>query len=186
MAQHQVRRATPGDAAGITRAHVRGWQVGYRGLLPDAVLDGLSLAQRTVDWRDRLTQPDPDGATTLVAVTGTDVVGFASVGATRDGDAPAGTGELWALYVDPDRWRHGAGRALEEAACLELVRTGAVRATLWVLSANARARAFYESCGWGADGTTRVDRREAPAPVTLAETRYARRLDQSRRAEPSS
>jgi len=36
-----VRAAEPADASEIARLHVRSWQVAYRGLLPDACLDGL-------------------------------------------------------------------------------------------------------------------------------------------------
>ncbi|VXB37124.1 GNAT family N-acetyltransferase [Nocardioides sp. AX2bis] len=171
-----VRRAEPDDAAGIARVHVRGWQVGYRGLLPDAVLDSLSVAERTVGWRERLTHPDPGGAATSVAVVADQVLGFSSVGPSRDPDAAPLTGELWALYVDPDRWRRGTGRALDAAAVEGLARTGTTTATLWVLSTNTRARAFYERQGWRVDGATRVDRRGGPDPVDLAETRYTRAL----------
>ncbi|GAA0984104.1 Ribosomal-protein-alanine acetyltransferase [Nocardioides aquaticus] len=176
MDEPVVRRAAPDDAAAIARVHVRGWQVGYRGLLPDAVLDDLSVAERSVSWRERLAHPVAGGATTCVAVDGDRVLGFCSVGPSRDPDAAPGTAELWALYVDPDRWRHGAGRALDAAAAAQLTRDGVRSATLWVLSSNTRARAFYEHQGWRVDGATRVDRREGPVPLDLAETRYAREV----------
>lgn len=171
-----VRRAAPDDADAIARVHVRGWQVGYRGLLPDAVLDALSVGERAAGWRERLTDPSSSDASTSVAVVGGRLVGFSSVGPSRDQDAPPGTGELWALYVDPDHWRSGAGRALDATAAADLTGTGAVRATLWVLSTNVRARAFYERCGWTVEGATRVDRRPGPPPAELLETRYARAL----------
>ncbi len=169
-----VRRATPQDAAGIARVHVRGWQVGYRGLVPDAVLDALSPTDRAVTWRARLEHPAATDATTSVVVDRDEVLGFASVGAARDADATPTTFELWALYVDPGRWRTGVGGALDDAVTDQLRALGAARATLWVLTQNHRARAFYESRGWEAEGATRVDRRAGPVPVDLFETRYAR------------
>ena len=36
-----LRPAEPDDAMEVARVHVRSWQAGYRGLLPDAYLDGL-------------------------------------------------------------------------------------------------------------------------------------------------
>lgn len=179
-----VRRAAPRDAVGIAGAHVRGWRVGYRGVLPDALLDQMSVADRVGTWRDRLTHPGPTDVITLVAVTGEQVLGFCTVGPARDGDAPVGTGELWALYVDPHHWRGGVGRALDDAAVVTLGATGVVRATLWVLTANDRARAFYEDRGWVADGATRVDRRQGPVAVDLAETRYARPVKPVRQVDP--
>ena len=38
-----LRDATPADALDIATVHVESWQVGYRGLMPDEVLDGLSI-----------------------------------------------------------------------------------------------------------------------------------------------
>jgi hypothetical protein len=45
-----IRPATAEDAAGIAAVHVRSWQVAYRGQLPDALLDSLSVDQRTRWW----------------------------------------------------------------------------------------------------------------------------------------
>ena len=61
----QVRRAVPEDAAPTVAVHVRAWQVAYRGLMPDQVLDGLSVAQRERTLRQALTgeeSPPVDGA----------------------------------------------------------------------------------------------------------------------------
>ena len=41
-----LRPAEPQDAMGVARVHVRSWQAGYRGLLPDAYLDGLRAEDR--------------------------------------------------------------------------------------------------------------------------------------------
>ena len=72
------------------------------------------------------------------------IVGFASVGPSRD---ERGIGELYAIYVEPDQWSTGAGRALIERA-EERLRHAYGEATLWVLEDNPRARAFYERGGW--------------------------------------
>jgi len=78
------------------------------------------------------------------------VCGFVAVGPSRDTDA-VGEGELYALYVDPDRWGAGFGReliAVGEEAMRDL---GFRDAGLWVLEANRRARRFYELAGWTLD-----------------------------------
>ena len=49
-----VRAATPADAAAIAGVHVRSWQAAYRGIVPDEVLDGLSLPDREQRWRSIL------------------------------------------------------------------------------------------------------------------------------------
>lgn len=48
-----VRAACPGDAMEVAGVHVRAWQVGYRGLLPDAYLDGLRAEERAARFYRR-------------------------------------------------------------------------------------------------------------------------------------
>ena len=45
-----LRDATPDDAHAIATVHVASWQVAYRGFMPDAVLDGLSVDDRARKW----------------------------------------------------------------------------------------------------------------------------------------
>jgi GNAT superfamily N-acetyltransferase len=131
---------------------VRSWQAGYRGIVDDAVLDGLSVDQRERAWRSRLDAPDA-GARTLVAERDGAIAGFCQLAApARDGDAEDGTAEVVALYVEPAAWRCGAGTAVLDAALDALRAHGWSRVTLWVLERNARGRAFYERCGFVPDG----------------------------------
>lgn len=67
-------------------------------------------------------------------------VGFAILLPREDGDA-----ELDGLFVEPDRWKAGAGRALIEAACA-LARSRQAEAVHVI--GNPEARAFYERCGF--------------------------------------
>jgi L-amino acid N-acyltransferase YncA len=131
---------------------VRSWQAGYRGIVDDGVLDGLSVDRRERAWRSRLDAPEA-GARTLVAERDGAVVGFCSLAApTRDRPVADGTAEVAAIYVDPARWRSGAGTGLLEIALDALRRDGWERVTLWVLERNGRGRAFYERHGFAADG----------------------------------
>lgn len=57
-------------------------------------------------------------------------------------------GELDGLFVEPELWRRGVGRALADAAVHEARRRGF---TLWVI-AGPNAREFYESCGFSVEG----------------------------------
>ncbi|GAA1812371.1 GNAT family N-acetyltransferase [Planosporangium flavigriseum] len=150
-----VRPATVDDADQTGRVHVRSWQVGYRGLMPDAVLDGLDPVARAARHREILARAEP-GTATFVAVVDAAVVGFASVGDYRDGSDPDGAGEVYAIYVDPSAWGAGAGRALMDAAVAYLTTTGPRPVRLWALDGNERARRFYERYGFLADGSVRT------------------------------
>jgi GNAT superfamily N-acetyltransferase len=115
----EVRRAVPEDAAPIAAVHVRTWQVAYRGLMPDEVLDGLSVAQREEMWRQALSgEASPS---VYVAVEDGVVVGFRAVAApSRDDDAEDRVAEIGAIYVEPNVWRTGVGRALMDVALADL------------------------------------------------------------------
>ncbi len=81
------------------------------------------------------------------------MLGFSSLGTARPGDDPQ-LGELFTIYVDPDDWGSGIGRALMTATLDRLRDEGFVEAVLWVLEDNPRTRRFYERAGWSADGAT--------------------------------
>ncbi len=146
-----LRRATDPDAMSIAAVHVRSWQVGYRGLLPQELLDSLCAEDRAS--RDRLGSNDPGEPTTIVAEEN-GICGFATFGPSRDFDDD-GVDELYALYVDPPRWREGIGLILIDAARSHLYRRGATEALVWMLATNEGAQQFYLRDGWQVDGGER-------------------------------
>lgn len=152
----RVRKAVVEDAESIGDLHVRAWQAAYRGTLPDDYLDGLSTDDRVDGWRGALQGPPRAGSVRLVAEDDVEgVVGFIVVGPNED---LAGTGEVYALNVDPDAWGRGAGGALLDAGIAALEAQGFAAAILWVVPGNTRARRFYESAGWrGTDRQRRIE-----------------------------
>jgi ribosomal protein S18 acetylase RimI-like enzyme len=163
-----LRRAEPEDAEGIAAVHVRSWRAAYRGLVPDDFLVQLSVAERAAAWREQLVD-EAGGRGTFVAQSRDALVGFAAVGPTRDPFANPGTGEVYAIYVDPDEWRRGIGSSLLTQAVEDLRGRGYTSATLWVLVANDIGRRFYEQHGWQVEGA----RQTYPiGGVELEEIRY--------------
>jgi ribosomal protein S18 acetylase RimI-like enzyme len=147
-----VRDAVPDDAEVIARVHVESWRSAYVGLLPQMVLDGLSVSQRTRQWRHVL---EPSSGDQVVAADRAgDVLGFAHVG--PEAGAGPSTGRLATLYLRPDTWGTGVGRQVHDAGLERLAAAGYDRALLWVLSTNNRAAHFYERQGWRRDGQIRV------------------------------
>lgn len=170
---YSVRPATVNDSAGIAAAHVASWQTAYRGLLPDELLDNLSVEQRQARWTENLTNPRPR-TDTLVATTHHSVVGFATTGPRRCEERAEGDGELYAIYLHPEHWDHGVGYRLHEQALERLRQQDFTTATLWVLTGNARAIQFYRRIGWHTNGITRVDTR--PDGTELPELQLERQL----------
>ncbi len=168
----EVRLAKDGDAPVIAEVHVASWQGAYRGLLPDEFLDGLNVERRAQWWTQAINDPEIDVFVSLDDAGR--IVGFASVQKSRDPDAPEGTGELTTIYVLPEWWGRGHGRALMEASLGRARERGFGRVTLWVLNTNQRARRFYEKAGFTTDG---AQKSEAVAPhVVLEVVRYCRDL----------
>jgi L-amino acid N-acyltransferase YncA len=151
----QVRKATVEDASGIAFVHVRSWQVAYRGHMPDEFLDSLDLEKRTNMWRE-LTQ-DPDKIIFVAEDREGKIVGFSALGPSRDADANPNTAEVSAIYVHPEKWKKGIGRALLSASLDHVRKCEFDQLTLWVLEANQRARSFYESFGFIQDGAMKDD-----------------------------
>jgi GNAT superfamily N-acetyltransferase len=161
-----IRDAEPGDAHAIAVVHVRTWQDAYRGIVPDDYLDALDVDERERRWREGISAPE--GPIRVAEVEG-DVVGWACYGPTRDTDTDRRrTGELYGIYVLYGHWGTGVGPALMDDA-LAWLRDRYPVSTLWTLEDNARARRFYERCGWRFDGATKDDDRET---FVLREVRY--------------
>lgn len=168
-----IRAARVADASQIAVVQVRSWQGAYRGLLPQAYLDGLDPAQRVGRWERSLAEAeDRDGV--LVADASGTVLGFVGYSPSRDGDAdPVRVGEIDAIYLLPSAWGKGVGRLLMDSALARLAEARFDRATLWVLDSNARARRFYEAGGWLADEARKIDDSRG---FPIAQVRYKRSL----------
>ena len=143
-----IRHARPEDARAIAAIHVRAWQAAYRGIVPSTFLDDLSIDRRESGWRRGLEQ---GGAIVFVAEENGQPLGWVNLGPSRDADAGTGTGELYALYVAPEHWRRGVGYRLISDSEKHLSGSGFTDVTLWVLSDNSSARAFYGASGFALD-----------------------------------
>jgi GNAT superfamily N-acetyltransferase len=166
----EIRPAAPVDALAVARVHVRAWQAAYRGLIAQAYLDSLKPEVWAAKYGFQRTGPELPR--TFIAVDDDTIRGLAMFGSYRGEDMP-NTGELLAIYVDPDYWHAGLGRLLIVAARDGLRREGFAEAALWVLDGNVRARKFYECDGWTLDGGRQT---KSIAGAQLDEVRYRRTL----------
>ncbi|NNC92792.1 MAG: GNAT family N-acetyltransferase [Acidimicrobiia bacterium] len=149
-----IRSAVFEDASRLAEIHIASWQAAYAEILPADFLDGLSdeTATRTAQWQDWLSIESPRRSV-LVVADGDDIVGFAHLGPSGDKDLkPNEVGELYSMYLDPARYRRGWGGELMTAVFEELRAGSFTAASLWVMTANTAAQAFYEQAGWEADG----------------------------------
>lgn len=171
----RIRPAIVGDAAQIAELHVRSWQAGYAGLVPQQLLDGIDLAGRLTRWKELLRETDWPRSGTLVAEEDGRLVGFARLCPER-GTARSTGGEVAAFHVTPARWREGIGRTLIRVALAQLANAGFGNAILWVVYGNDRAMHFYEAMGWREDGAQRLVPSNALKGHVVKEIRMTRPL----------
>src|SRR5215467_7062109 len=169
----RIRRAHKSDAAAIGRVHVETWQATYAGMLPDAMLAGMSDVRQSAYWSRLLADPGEARGVFVADDEEMGVVGFGSCGLVRD--PPEGlsgreqrVGEVYTLYVEADFQNQGLGRRLLDAMLRQLQADGYDTAILWMLADNP-ARFFYEGLG-GAPVGRRADRM---AGTQVEEVAYA-------------
>ncbi|MDP9182967.1 MAG: GNAT family N-acetyltransferase [Actinomycetota bacterium] len=152
----EVRRVRREELRAAHETRLATWRVAYRGIVPDDHLAALVLDDESLS---RFEQRFDEGiGRTFAAFDDDAVVGMSVAGRCRDEDRE-GQEELYAIYVLPSHWGAGVGQALWEAS--------APFTSLWVLEANARARAFYARNGFRPDIT-----KEITFGAPLTEVRY--------------
>ncbi|MBX9720853.1 MAG: GNAT family N-acetyltransferase, partial [Candidatus Obscuribacterales bacterium] len=104
-----VRQASTTDAAQIAAINIRAWQRAYEGILPEALLNSLSISGAAQAWRQMLID---ERAVAWVIEIGGAVKGFASLGKSMDKDASSSTAEIFTIYMEPEYANMGLGRTL--------------------------------------------------------------------------
>ncbi len=140
-----MRAATPSDVFAIAEFQTAVWNEAYRGLVPESYLARTTAKVREQRWAERIATRE-----ILLAEGDGRVLGVAS-SSHRTDDVPGPRLELNSLYVARDARGIGLGERL-----LEGLLRGAP-AVVWAFSANVRAIAFYERCGFALDGRSEPD-----------------------------
>jgi len=150
--QVTVRAARAADVDALADTAIAAWEEGFRGIVPERV--DPRAAWRPERIAERLAGTPADGSEILAAEFEGDVRGLVLYGPSRDRHAARSEGEIVALYVHPENWRSGIGRALVAAALDALANAGHSQAIVWTLAESPRNLAFYESLGFARDGGT--------------------------------
>jgi GNAT superfamily N-acetyltransferase len=165
-----LRPATLEDAALIASIHTTSWQATYRGLLPDAFLDGEVTRERAAYWQARLGAPGGERRIVLIAELAETPVGFMCV--ERQPESAWGV-LLDNLHALPGYQGIGAGKLLMRAAEEWARSQGEAQLYLYVLEGNTPAIGFYERQGWRFAGAEP----DHMGGVDITALRYVYRLD---------
>lgn len=155
-----IRRAEARDAPAMADVHTRTWQAAYEHIFGRERLASIDSAQRVA-----IAERSVAAGGTAVAELDGRIVGYVVIGSSSDVE---GEGELFMIYVLPEAWGTGAGRALMDEGKAMLRERGPA-ATLYVLEDNPRARRFYEREGWTLDGVRKTG---MFLGIEVAEVRY--------------
>ena len=146
----EIREATEADIPDIAKIHVAGWHGAYGGIVDQGYLDGFTVEMRIPKWEENFAAGE--GRTLLAYIDGV-AVGFVSYGALRTPPPgmskirPLYSGEIYALYLEPEYFRQGIGTALIQKAIEKLQEQKHQSMCLWVLDKNKRGCGFYEAIG---------------------------------------
>ena len=136
-----IRPAKPADARAMARIYVETWQATYRGILPDAYLDTM-----TVGESEKALAREMGGAGVISLVAEADgghTAGLITGGIERRRDCIYG-GEIFSLYVAPAYQRQGIGKGLVTHLVDRMNRLDIFAVKVQVLQANPYRR-FYEN-----------------------------------------
>src|SRR5688500_5660764 len=150
-----VRAAVISDAERMASVNAACWSVGYRGIIPEARLEPLPVSARLRQMRAGLRAPRRDSFTRIAELDGA-FAGYCFVAAPgRDQPDDSRIAELVAVYVEPELWRRGVGRALLDAGIDQAGALGYESMYLWTFEENHRAQRFYRALGFESDGARR-------------------------------
>jgi len=156
-----IRPAVILDSRAIAEVHVESWKSTYRGIFPEALLDGLSVEKRESFWRDSLAAHEPSSAITLVGCDSRgNVVAFISGGKERTGQLGC-EGEIYAIYLFQEAQRKGLGALLVRQFVHSLDARGFGSMAVRVLALNP-SRRFYECLGAKVIGQQQIERGGKP------------------------
>jgi ribosomal protein S18 acetylase RimI-like enzyme len=155
-----IRAFSPEDIQDCAALHKASRRMSEQGVIYDSDLDRYDLDHFVQNWRD---WSDNNETNILIAEKDDKIVGFSMFGRTRTrpdfdkGVVPRFGAEIYALFVHPDFFRQGIGKALFYESCQQLSEQKLNGMILWAFKKNKRANAFYTSLGGEKIGKQKVE-----------------------------
>lgn len=138
----KIRRMTMDDLREVDALYVAAWKEGYKGLLPQSFLDGLT--SKIVDRSPKSYFFD-EGS--FVILDGERISAHVHARPAAE-EKMSGWGEIHTMYALPRFWGTGAAGELFDYAIDWLSGQGFEKIYLYVLTGNERAARFYKKHGF--------------------------------------
>lgn len=149
----EIRKANITDAFVISEVLVSSWRYAYKGIMPDSLLNNLSVEAKAEGWKRHLAE-NPEA---YLLEDHERTLGIAEYGDMRDSiDGFEGAAEIYLIYLYPDSIGRGYGAKLMHH-CLDQLRDQDFESVaIWVLEENTNAIAFYEQFSFTDTGISKV------------------------------
>ncbi|MFZ5825856.1 MAG: GNAT family N-acetyltransferase [Bacillota bacterium] len=143
-----VRDAVLEDVAGICRVCSAGWRATYRGLLPEGYIERVIASFYNEERVRQEIAQRGEQETGWIVVADNDTL----VGAGAGGMTAPHVGELFVLYVDPERRNQGIGSLILDRVIGSLRQMGARELWASVAKGNEKGISFYTARGFSVRG----------------------------------
>ena len=141
----EIMKATIEMADEIAAIGFLSWNAAYKGIVPDDSLAAYTPEKRADSLRKAiLCRPEEYYVFKSDGIS----IGFAILGSPQDSWPTNEIGEIHAIYFTPDSWGQGYAKEAISFCISRLKELGYLQVILWVLTANQRARCFYEKYGF--------------------------------------
>ena len=138
------------DSYGIAKIQVEAWRVAYRGIVPDSILDSLSVEEKSEIWKEKIKDAIVKH---LVCKVSDEIVGYTNYGDPQfDKNSKDYTQEIWGLYVAPKHFRQGFGTILMNEAESKIAESEYKRIVLHCFQKNDSSMKFYRKNGYRLTG----------------------------------
>jgi ribosomal protein S18 acetylase RimI-like enzyme len=157
----EIRDYNGNDLKDLAAVHAASKQVAEKGIIVDEDLTVFTPEYYFEKWGE---WSKFECSTIRVAVDNNDmIIGFVCFGRVKTrpdfdkGVVPRYGGEIYSLYLHPDYFGKGIGKALFMDACEHLAEQKLTTMLLWAMKKNKRACAFYEKMGGERVGKKRIE-----------------------------
>jgi len=145
----KIRKAVVTDVTDIVKINIKTWKIAYKGIVPQAHLDSLSINDKLPRWTKRIKNLKENKNEIFVAeisnINGKELIGFSLGGPSHFEDFKI-DGDLHAIYVLPKYWKQGIGTLLFNAIIKSFLNKQYKTMVIWALKKNSACE-FYKNMG---------------------------------------
>jgi GNAT superfamily N-acetyltransferase len=143
FSNNTYREASVAECEAVAKVHVRSWKESFAGLVPQTVMDRITVENRTKAFEKRFQSDSYKLYVGEAADRG--LIGFADCGEPRE-RIDTYQAELYAIFLLPEFQGSGVGRQLFSLCVEGLVKSG--KSSMYLLAfENSPYRSFYDKMG---------------------------------------